>query len=102
MTRVRAEETEDTADLLESFLAAEGRERRRLFKLLAPRLDTDGVRAIAVAVRDPSPKLCARVTSLLARHGLEEEFQAQLQGLKQGKIDILQRHYAKISGIGSR
>ena len=78
------------------FLRAEGRERRRLLRELSPSLELDDVIRIAVALRDPSPKLAARITSLLARHDLEEHFEAQLHGLKPGKIAILRRHFEKI------
>ncbi len=88
--------------LLARFLEANGRERRALFRELVPLLELEDVRRIACTIRDPSPKLSARVTALLARHGLREEFEAQLPGLKPGKIDILRRHFGKIYASGKK
>ena len=51
----------------------------------------------APALRDPSPRVAARITSLLARHGLEEELERQLVGLKPGKIELLRGHYRRIA-----
>ena len=88
----------DKESLIEGFLAGDGRERRAILKELRPLLDRDDVARIAPALRDSSPKIAARVVSLLARHELREVFEAQLGGLKPGKIDILRRHYEKIAG----
>lgn len=86
----------DTAVLIEQFLQADSRARKKLLPELRPRLDRDGVIAIAETVRDPSPRISSRVTSLLARHGLDELFESQLTGLKPGKIDILRRHFDRL------
>ena len=48
-------------------------------------------------MRDPSPKISARIVALLARHGLRELFESLLLGLKPGKVEILRRHYDRIS-----
>lgn len=88
----------DKAELLRRFVAASGRERREVFKALKPHLDPDDLEAIAFALRDPSPKLSSRITALLARHGRRDLFEAQLDGLKPGKIAILRGHFDKIAG----
>ena len=51
---------------------------------------------VAETIRDPSPRVSSRVTSLLARHALDELFEKHLVGLKPGKIDILRRHYDRL------
>lgn len=88
----------DTAELLRRFVAASGRERREIFKALKPHLAAEDMEAIAFAVRDPSPKLSSRVTALLARHGRRDLFEAQLGGLRPGKIAILRGTFRKIAG----
>ncbi|MEM7163896.1 MAG: hypothetical protein AAF581_00445 [Planctomycetota bacterium] len=91
------DETENKEALIERFLAGDGRQRRAVLKELRPLLLREDVERIAPALRDPSPKIAARVVSLLARHDLIDCFEAQLAGLKPGKIDILRRHYDRIA-----
>ncbi|MEM7261763.1 MAG: hypothetical protein AAF488_07200 [Planctomycetota bacterium] len=93
--------SQEKASRIAAFLAAEGREKRELFRDLRMDLTADDLPAIAVAVRDPSPKLSARVASLLARHGRADLLEAQLGGLKPGKIEILRRKYRSIAGESS-
>ncbi len=87
---------DDVGERIERFLAATSRERKKLLQELRPLLDRDGVAAIAEAIRDPSPRVSSRVTSLLAKHGLDELFESRLAGLKPGKIEILRRHFEKL------
>ena len=87
---------QDKADLIERFLAGDGRERKALLKELAPHLERDDVVRIAPALRDPSPRIAARITSLLARHELEEELEKNLVGLKPGKIALLRAAFARV------
>ncbi len=82
---------------LEAFLAASGREKREIFKTLRTQLVAADVERIAIAIRDPSPKLSARVTSLLARHGREDLLEKHLVGLKPGKIAILRGKFQRIA-----
>ncbi len=86
----------DVPALIDRFLAAESREKKKLLQELRPHLDRDGVIAIAVAIRDPSPRISSRVTSLLAKHALDDVFEEQLAGLKPGKIDVLRTQYARL------
>ena len=83
---------------IDEFFAADRRQRHALLKALTPRLDREGVRCLAPALRDPSPRTAARVVSLLARHDLEETFEAQLAGLKPGKIELLRRQFRRMRG----
>ena len=85
-------------DLVARFLAADGRTRKQLLKELLPGADATTARRLAPALRDPSPRVAARITSLLARYGLEDELERQLVGLKPGKIELLRRHYRRIRG----
>jgi len=89
------------ADKISEFLAADGRLRKKLLKDLLPGLERDGAARLAPVIRDPSPKVAARVTALLARHALGDEFEAQLTGLKSGKIQVLRAHFKRIAGTGS-
>ena len=94
--------TEDTnidkEALIEQFLAGDGRERKSLLKILTPVLDREDLIRIAPVIRDPSPRVCARVTSLLARHGLRDVFEQNLHGLKAGKIAVLRGSFERIHG----
>ena len=88
-------------DLIEGVLTSRGREQKNLLKQ-AIALDPGKEAAIrlAPALRDPSPRVSARITALLARHQLRELFEKQLDGLKPGKISILRAHFDKISARG--
>ena len=88
----------EKAEQIAQFMAAEGREKRELFKKLRPQLVAEDMESIAGAIRDPSPKLSARVTAVLARHGREDLFEKQLAGLKPGKAAILRRQFQRIAG----
>ena len=88
-------------ELIRRFVGGGSRERRALLKVLRPQLEREDVIRIAPAIRDSSPKIAARVTSLLARHELAELFESLLAGLKPGKVQILRHHFAKISPRGS-
>lgn len=85
-------------DEIDRFLAADGRARKKLLKELLPGLDREGARRLAPVIRDPSPRVAARVTALLARHGLKEEFEKQLTDLKAGKVQLLKAQFNRISG----
>ncbi len=87
----------DKETLIERFLAGSARDRRQLLKALRPQLEAQDVIRIAPVMRDPSPKISARIVALLARHGLRELFESLLLGLKPGKVEILRRHYDRIS-----
>lgn len=89
--------TQDKSTLIEQFLAGDGRERRAVLKELRPLLEREDVERIAPTLRDSSPKIAARVVSLMARHNLGDLLEQLLVGLKPGKIDILRRHYQKMS-----
>lgn len=93
--------SESKQSLIERFVSESGRPRRETFKALRPLLTAEDLPAIAFAVQDPSPKLSSRVTSLLARHGRRDLFEAQLPGLKAGKIAILTHRFDKISSLPS-
>ncbi|MCA8959196.1 MAG: hypothetical protein KDC38_01735 [Planctomycetes bacterium] len=87
---------------VDAFLAAEGREKRELFKQLCDRHPPAGfsdeiLERIAVAVADRSPKLSARVTAILARHGREDLLEANLVGSKPGKAAILRAKYRNVA-----
>ena len=82
--------------LIGRFLTADSRERKKLLPRLRPHLTRVDVERIAPTLRDPSPRIAARVTSLLARHHLDGLFESLLVGLKPGKAQILRSHYAKI------
>ncbi len=86
----------DKEVLIDRFLAGGGRERRAILKQLRPQLEREDVIRIAPTLRDSSPKVAARVVALLARHQLREVFEANLEGLKPGKIEILRRHFERI------
>ncbi|MEQ8768257.1 MAG: hypothetical protein RL885_30415 [Planctomycetota bacterium] len=86
--------------LVDRFLSAEPRERKKLLKEVVPAADRAAAERLAPVIRDPSPRVAARVTSLLARHALDEVFERQLEGLKPGKVDILRSHYRKIRSEG--
>ena len=91
-----------TSEELEQFLAADDRTRKQLLKDLFPRIESaEEVRTIAPALRDPSPRMAARVTSLLAKFGLEEELEKQLVGLKPGKVQLLRGQFQRIVGADS-
>jgi hypothetical protein len=87
-------------DLIHRFLAADQKERKKLLAAVLAGSDRATAERIAVVIRDPSPRVAARVTSLLARHGLDELFESLLPGLKPGKITLLRSHYARIRGSG--
>ncbi|MAJ28478.1 hypothetical protein CBD41_03570 [bacterium TMED181] len=83
---------------IQHFFKVSGRERKLILKeLLKESLTRDHVLSLAPAIRDPSPRICARVTSLLARWELDEVFEEQLQGLKDGKQSLLRGQFRKIS-----
>lgn len=86
-------------DLIEQYLASEGRARKELLKrVLAAKPDSADATRLAPTLRDPSPRVAARITALLARHQLRDVFEQQLGGLKSGKIAILRGHFEKIAG----
>ncbi len=93
-----AEIIADKDALIERFLRADSRERKKLLPRLRPHLTRADVERIAPTLRDPSPRIAARVTSLLARHQLDGLFESLLVGLKPGKAQILRSHYSKIRG----
>ena len=85
--------------LIDQFLASEGRARKELLKkVLAGDPDPRQATRMAPTLRDPSPRVSARVTALLARHQLRDVFAQQLVGLKPGKIAILRSQFDKIVG----
>ena len=85
-------------DLIARFLASDGRGRKALLKEILPTADEAAARRLAPALRDPSPRVAARITALLARFGLEDELERQLLGLKPGKITLLRQHFRRIRG----
>ena len=85
-------------ELIARFLDADDRGRKALLKEILPVADEAAARRLAPALRDPSPRVAARITALLARFGLEDELERQLRGLKPGKIALLRRHYRRIRG----
>jgi hypothetical protein len=86
---------------IEELLAADDRTRKRLLKELLPEIRTrEEAALLAPALRGPSPRVAARVTSLLARFELGEVFEAQLAGLKPGKVDLLRRQFLRIRSEG--
>lgn len=87
---------EEHVELVTQFLAADSKQRKTMLPEVRSALDRAGVAAIAEAVRDRSPRVSSRVTAMLAKHALDDLFEAQLPGLKPGKIEILRTHYAKI------
>lgn len=89
--------TTDKEALIEQFLRSDSRERRAILRTLRPQLGASDVARLAPAVRDSSPKISARITSLLARFGLRAAFEAQLAGLKPGKVLILRHQFDRIS-----
>ena len=87
-----------SSERIEAFLAADGRERKKLLKEILPDATTaEDACALAPALRDPSPRVAARITALLARHGLSEELEKQLVGLKPGKIQLLRGQFRRIA-----
>ena len=83
---------------IRSFLESEGREKKQILKeLLKESLTQEQVKALAPAIRDPSPRVSSRITSLLARWHLRDLFEEQLSGLKPGKQSLLRNHFSKIS-----
>ncbi len=85
-------------DLIEQYLASEGRARKVLLKrVLSGQPDPSEATRLAPTLRDPSPRVAARITALLARHQLRDVFEQQLEGLKPGKIAILRGHFEKIA-----
>ena len=84
-------------ELLTAFVSADSRERRRLIQLIRPIVEAEDMAQLAPCLRDGSPKIAARITSLLARFELEELFEKQLDGLKEGKKKILRSHFKKIT-----
>ncbi len=88
--------SDEHAALVERFLAGDSKERKAMLPEVRAELDRAGVAAIAETVRDRSPRVSSRVTAMLAKHALDDLFEASLRGLKPGKIDILRTHYAKI------
>lgn len=84
-------------DPIETFLAADDRERKRLLRAVLTDTDRATAARLAPALRGKSPRVAARITSLLARHGLEEEFERQLIGLRPGKIDLLRGQFRRIA-----
>ncbi len=87
---------QERAAVVARFLLAPARERRTLLQALRPYLERDDVIRMAPVLRESSPKIAARLTSLLARFDLEREFRARLVGLKPGKIRVLEAHFRKI------
>lgn len=84
-------------ETIQSFLAATGRDKKEILKLLlVMELTRDQEALLAPAVRDRSPRVCARVTSLLARNDLRDRFEEQLEGLKPGKVMILRSQFEKL------
>lgn len=85
--------------MIEQYLASSGRERKELLKrVLAGDPCLEQATRLAPTLRDPSPRVSARITALLARHQLREVFEKQLVGLKPGKQALLRRHFDKIAG----
>lgn len=85
--------------LIEQYLGSQGRARKELLKkVLAGDPDPRQATRLAPTLRDPSPRVSARITALLARHQLREVFEQQLVGLKPGKLAILRSKFEKISG----
>ena len=88
--------------LMAKYLDSRGRERKALLKeILALGPGVEEARVMAPTLRDPSPRVAARVTALLARHRLRQLFEKQLVNLKPGKIQILRGHFNKIVGAES-
>ncbi|MEC9475555.1 MAG: hypothetical protein VX764_00805 [Planctomycetota bacterium] len=88
-------------ELIERYLASEGRDRKKLLKqVLAGDPGPRQATRLAPTLRDPSPRVAARITALLARHQLREVFEQQLVGLKPGKLAILRGHFDKIAKPG--
>ncbi len=87
-----------STDEIRAFLSADDRERKKLLKEIIPRVTCaeDAIR-LAPALRDPSPRVAARITAILAKFQLEEELETQLHGLKPGKVDLLRNHFRRIA-----
>lgn len=83
---------------IRSFLESEGREKKQILKeLLKESLTQEQVKSLAPAIRDPSPRVSTRITSLLARWQMVDLFEVQLRSLKPGKQSLLRNHFSKIS-----
>lgn len=87
---------DDVEAEIQELLESSGRERKRRLKEIVPKLRPEHVRLVAPLVRDPSPRISSRIVSVLARHGDDELFAAQLSGLKPGKIALLRAQYARL------
>lgn len=85
-----------TEQALSALLSTDdGRERKARLKEVLPLLGPDHLARVAPLVRDRSPRVASRVTAYLAKHGADELFEAQLEGLKPGKVSLLRGQFAR-------
>lgn len=82
--------------LIERFLVADGRERRVLLEQLRPHLGPADLGRLAPVLRSATPKITARLVSLLARHGLREVFERQLPFMKPGRASLLRSQFTRM------
>ena len=87
--------------LIDLLLAADGREQKTLLKSVIAGLLPRHLPRVAPLIRENSPRVAARITSILARHGRDDLFEQNLAGLKPGKITILRAQFARLSGRDS-
>lgn len=86
------------SDLVEDFLAADGRARKKLLSSVLEHADAERLRRLAPALRDPSPRVGSRLTSALARAGMDEVFLQAIQGIKPARAAQLCQQFARIAG----
>ena len=74
---------------IRSFLESEGREKKLILKeLLKEALTQEQVKVLAPAIRDPSPRVSTRITSLLARWQMVKLFEEPPRGLRPAKQSL--------------
>lgn len=89
----------DAAARIAAIFDSEGRERKQLaLAFLRDEAGPEHLPALAPLLRDPSPRLSARVAALLARHGRRDLFDEACVGLKPGKVAVLDATYRRVGG----
>jgi hypothetical protein len=94
--------TNEDGDIVDRFLAAEGRVRKSLLAEVLEGADEARLRRLAPVLKDPSPKVGARLTSALARAELDEVFLKAIEGVKPARAEQLRNQFKRIAGRPAR